>query len=116
MELSPQRRRYENSNYSEFYLDNGYPDELKSDSSKPEFRLLCEIPSCFKDKKQVVEVRLWFDEYPSTQEFKDSLSSVVDYSSIIKSECIQWGRTYPYIWGDLEEVDEERGLLEEDYD
>ena len=98
-----------------FYLDNGFPEELRSDSSKPEFRLLCKIPSCFKDMNQVVEVRLWFDEYPSTQEFLDSLSSVVGINSpIIKSECIQWGRTYPYIWGDLEEVDEERGLLEEE--
>ena len=97
-----------------FYLDNGFPEEFRSDSSKPEFRLLCKIPSCFKDMNQVVEVRLWFDEYPSTQEFLDSLSSVVGNCPIIKSECIQWGRTYPYIWGDLEEVDEERGLLEEE--
>ena len=97
-----------------FYLDNEFPEELKSDCSKPEFRLLCKIPSSFKDMNQIVEVRLWFDEYPSTQEFLDSLSSVVGNCPIIKSECIQWGRTYPYIWGDLEEVDEERGLLEEE--
>ena len=114
MELSPQRRRYENSNYSDFYLDNGFPEQLKSDSSKPEFRLLCEIPSCFKDMNQVVEVRLWFDVIPSTVEFKDTLSSVVPYKTILKSEYIQFGRTNPYIWGDLMDVDIERGLTEED--
>ena len=97
-----------------FYLDNGFPEELRSDSSKPEFRRLCKIPSCFKDMNQVVEVRLWFDVIPSTEEFKDTLSSVVPYKTILKSEYIQFGRTNPYIWGDLMDVDIERGLTEED--
>ena len=52
--------------------------------------------------------------YWATEEFKDTLSSVVPYKTILKSEYIQFGRTNPYIWGDLMDVDIERGLTEED--
>jgi len=100
---------------SNYYLDNGYPDSLKSNSSKPEFHVLCEIPSpSFKGENQVIEVRLWFDQYPSTEEFKDAVSDVIPYQRILKTKCIHWGSISEYIWGDLEGVDEERGLLEEE--
>ena len=100
---------------SDLYLDNGYPDILKSAASKPEFHVLCELPSpSFKGENQVIEVRLWFDEYPGTEEFKDAISSVIPYKRILKTKCIHWGSTYEYVWGSLEGVDEERGLLEDE--
>ena len=99
----------------ETYLDNGFPEILRGSYTKPEFHVLCEIPSTsFKGEKQVIEVRVWFDEYPSTEEFKDTISEVVPYERILETKCIHYGHVSENIWGSLEDVDESRRLLEEE--